>query len=460
NQSDVDTALASKANQSDVTTALATKANQSDVDTALASKANQSDVTTALAAKANQSDVDTALASKANQSDVTAALATKANQSDVDTALASKANQSDVTTALAAKANQSDVDTALASKANQSNVDIALASKANQSDVDTALAAKANQSDVDTALAAKANQSDVDIALASKANQSDVTTALAAKANQSDVDTALASKANQSEVNTALADKANKSDVNTALASKADQVDMLTALASTLKFTPAKLAWSSEHAYQTGEVARVAFSNSLYIATQDIAATSSEKSPILDVERWSLLLKGASSVVKNVMFVTSTEHTGNLGGANGADNICNSLANSAGSKVPSGTYKALLDTSSYKVDSSETAYNINGDVVANTGSDLWRTNTTPLQVGIVYDEKGNDVTGARVWTNMNYRGSSVNWNTCSNWTSSSANDPYSFGGAMTGIAGETSTEWVQSSTLSCGSKARLYCVKQ
>ncbi len=235
---------------------------------------------------------------------------------------------------------------------------------------------------------------------------------------------------------------------------------MLTALASTLKFTPARLAWSSEHTYQTGEIARVEFSNSLYVATRDIAAMSSEKSPILDVERWSLLLKGAEPKVKNVMFVTSTEHYGDMGGASGANSICTTLANSAGSKVPSGIYEALLSSPSGKLNSSAPVYNVNGDVVANTSSALWRTNTTPLQAGIAYDEKGNDVSGARVWTNMSYSGSRVDWNACDSWSGGSPQNPYSFSGAMTGIAGATSSDWVSKTSINCDQKARLYCVRQ
>ncbi|MCG7560369.1 DUF1554 domain-containing protein, partial [Pseudoalteromonas sp. McH1-42] len=310
-----------------------------------------------------------------------------------------------------------------------------------------------------TGLAAKANQSDVNTALASKATKSELTTGLAVKANQTDVDTALASKATKAELTSGLATKANQTDVDTALASKANQAEMLTALASTLKFTPTKLSWASEHAYQTGEVARVELSNSLYVATQDIAANSN-KSPLLDTERWSLLLKGSTSTVKNVMFVTSTEHNGNLGGVSGANSICNTLANSADSKVPAGTYRALLDYTNNRVDNSASVYSINGELVANTGADLWKTNVTPLQAGIVFDEKGNDVSGSRVWTNLTSGGSSVHWSACSNWNSSMAFDNYSYEGAMTGIAGSLNSSWVADRTLTCDSKARLYCVKQ
>lgn len=44
-----------------------------------------------------------------------------------------------------------------------------------------------------------------------------------------------------------------------------------------------------------------------------------------------------------IVFVTSTDHSGNLGGLNGADSICNSRAMTAGL---SGTFKAYVSDSS------------------------------------------------------------------------------------------------------------------
>jgi Protein of unknown function (DUF1554) len=44
------------------------------------------------------------------------------------------------------------------------------------------------------------------------------------------------------------------------------------------------------------------------------------------------------------VFVTSTTHTGNLGGLDGADAICQARAESLNSAAPAGTYKAWLST--------------------------------------------------------------------------------------------------------------------
>ena len=78
--------------ETEVDTALASKADASE----LASKANSSDVNTAIAGKANTSDVNTAIAGKANTSDLTSGLASKASVSDVNTAIAGKANTTDL----------------------------------------------------------------------------------------------------------------------------------------------------------------------------------------------------------------------------------------------------------------------------------------------------------------------------------------------------------------------------
>jgi hypothetical protein len=49
-------------------------------------------------------------------------------------------------------------------------------------------------------------------------------------------------------------------------------------------------------------------------------------------------------LVPKTIFVTSTVHTGVLGGLAGADAICQGLADAAGSIVPEGEYLALLST--------------------------------------------------------------------------------------------------------------------
>jgi hypothetical protein len=149
NTADVNISLALKANTTDVNTALATKVDKvagkelstNDYTTAektklaaitgtntgdqdLSALAVASEVNAALALKANTTDVNTALALKANTTDVNTALALKANTADVNTVLTLKANTTDVNTALALKANTADVNTNLAAKENTSNKSI------------------------------------------------------------------------------------------------------------------------------------------------------------------------------------------------------------------------------------------------------------------------------------------------------------------------------------------------
>jgi hypothetical protein len=65
---------------------------ETEVDTALAGKANASDLTSGLAGKANASDLTSGLASKANASDLAIGLAGKANTTEVDETLNHKAD--------------------------------------------------------------------------------------------------------------------------------------------------------------------------------------------------------------------------------------------------------------------------------------------------------------------------------------------------------------------------------
>ncbi|MCW5211662.1 hypothetical protein VU04_01995 [Desulfobulbus sp. TB] len=108
-----------------------------------------------------------------------------------------------------------------------------------------------------------------------------------------------------------------------------------------------------------------------------------------------------------VVFVTSTRHTGNLGGLTGADAICNGLANDAGL---SGYFKAWLSDSwtsmnQRSVQSDGPYTTVTGVVVAENWEDL---TDGDLHAPINIDETGRSVVSAaswNVWTNTNPDGS-------------------------------------------------------
>ena len=156
----------------------------------------------------------------------------------------------------------------------------------------------------------------------------------------------------------------------------------------------------------------------------------------------------------SIVFVTSTTHTGALGGLSGADAICQGIAN--GAPLP-GTYKAWLsdstgtpDTRFYK--SPGIYRNVNGFTVADNWDDLIDGAISNLNL----DQFGNQFTGT-VWTNTNVDGTrSGDWD-CNDWTSSSD--------LVTGREGyinRVDGSWTYSSGgyRGCGYSSRLYCFQQ
>ncbi len=147
------------------------------------------------------------------------------------------------------------------------------------------------------------------------------------------------------------------------------------------------------------------------------------------------------TVPPQIIFLSSSTYNGNLGGFSGANAKCNTDAAKPSSGFAADyTYKALL----------------NGNNATTNGVSYYRADGTTL---IATATGGNLVSSSSlvntissvssfVWTGAN--GSS----TCSNWTS---------GGAGTGNLGSsnsaTSTYW-NSSSISCSSTLRLYCVSQ
>ncbi len=81
----------------------------------------------------------------------------------------------------------------------------------------------------------------------------------------------------------------------------------------------------------------------------------------------------------SIIFITSTDHTGNLGGVSGADAICQAAAYQAGSIIPVAglTFKALLVTSTRYPCSS-----INGGLSGSCGGIF--ANDWPLVIGTAY----------------------------------------------------------------------------
>jgi hypothetical protein len=158
-----------------------------------------------------------------------------------------------------------------------------------------------------------------------------------------------------------------------------------------------------------------------------------------------------------LVFVTSGEFAGNLGGLAGADAICQGLADTNG--LP-GTYRAWLSdetgSPSTRFAPSPGPYVLrNGTVVANDWADL---TDGPLLAPIEITEQQSAVVGGRTWSNTERDGLPLlsNQKHCNNWTS--AADPFigHFGRAFASNA-----EWTDSGNhLPCEQTAHLYCFQQ
>ena len=168
---------------------------------------------------------------------------------------------------------------------------------------------------------------------------------------------------------------------------------------------------------------------------------------------------------KSIVFVTSTSHTGALGGLTGADAICNSLA--AAASLP-GTYMAWLSDSTMSPSSRFTTQpnrryvTTERTIIAYNWADLIDGN---LNAPIRTDENGvyENVTGIEVWSNTIADGTNIPLNHCNDWSNSSDTE-HGFFGNMTAV-----DEWWTDSTYGggapglwreCDNYLRLYCFQQ
>jgi hypothetical protein len=172
------------------------------------------------------------------------------------------------------------------------------------------------------------------------------------------------------------------------------------------------------------------------------------------------------------VFVSSQIYTADLGGASGADQKCQSLADAAGLK---GTFKAWIADSSGNPNtrlshSSGPYVMVNGAQIAASWSAL--TTHLPLQTPFNLTEKGTPApsgpdacsgSGARAWSNAEWNGVPSNSSgPCNNWTSSSGSIPQGLQHFM-GSVGATDGHWSSSCAAwgpACGWQFPIYCFEQ
>jgi hypothetical protein len=162
-----------------------------------------------------------------------------------------------------------------------------------------------------------------------------------------------------------------------------------------------------------------------------------------------------SCIDPKFIFVTSTTHTGNLGGLAGADSICQARAAAGG--LP-GTYRAWLslpgtDAADRMTHATGPYMRWDGTVVADNWDDLV---DGTLDAPINLSEAGTLVSPANVWTATTSSGTySAVAGSCASWTTTISADT-----AVIGVASEVDSSWTQGATNVCSSANRLYCVEQ
>ncbi|MBN2161201.1 MAG: DUF1554 domain-containing protein [Spirochaetes bacterium] len=151
-----------------------------------------------------------------------------------------------------------------------------------------------------------------------------------------------------------------------------------------------------------------------------------------------------------IIFATSTTYNGNLGGLEGADEICNLRAAAGG--LP-GYYKALLSTGTIhgrdhtRIRPDASFITTDSSSIASSYTDLW-DGTIAHQIRDEFGASGPSST----YTGTESNGYSSSSN-CSGWTTTSGSVYY-------GAPSSTTSSWVRGSTFfNCEQARGIYCVQ-
>jgi hypothetical protein len=167
---------------------------------------------------------------------------------------------------------------------------------------------------------------------------------------------------------------------------------------------------------------------------------------------------------KNYVFVTSGKTGGYLNGFNGADDYCQSFANSS-TFLPAGVYKAWLSTSTVNATSrlthsTQPYYRTNNVKIANNWSELA---SATIEQAVYHNENGVAIVApAYAWTSTTRQGTSTGVNyaagSCNDWMSSASEGIYGYVGKVqsTNVSGQ----WSAYQARNCNESHHLYCVKQ
>lgn len=165
---------------------------------------------------------------------------------------------------------------------------------------------------------------------------------------------------------------------------------------------------------------------------------------------------GTQCVSANRVFITSTGSTAKLGGVDGADAKCQSLADAV---HLGGTWRAWLSTASNTKPNSRFTYAtkpyrlLDGTLVANNYADL---TSGSIRAKIQIDETGKNVGNPEVWT-----GTATNGNGAVTGCGGFTDDSDAATPATVGVADQQNGAWTNVYQQSCNrTTQRLYCFEQ
>lgn len=157
-------------------------------------------------------------------------------------------------------------------------------------------------------------------------------------------------------------------------------------------------------------------------------------------------------------FMTSATRTGNLGGLDGADALCQGLAEAAG--LP-GAYLAWLSDSTGSPATRFTRatvpyIRVDGEVIAQDWDDLTDGSNLNRAINLTEEGTGGAIAPNQVWTSTGDDGEQqVNPENCDDWTNGTAASNGDFG-----LKSSIATSWTGSTSQACDNASRLYCFQQ
>lgn len=163
--------------------------------------------------------------------------------------------------------------------------------------------------------------------------------------------------------------------------------------------------------------------------------------------------KGDAKQLCKKVFLSSTAHAGTMGGASGADTICNNLAKAA--KL-TGTFKAWISTAT---SDPNTTFNkmtgwclVDGTLIATSWTDL-RDGKIGLPINLT--EKGKKVSSGYVWTGTLTSGYKDPIRHCDSFTDGTSNKT-----GMVGKLDRNDLHWTSSRFETCDRAYPIYCFEQ